>query len=66
MSLRDYSIFEKTLGLNDFYWGEEDYPYPMGNIQTTGKVMPEMLAAALKQPIIGTYVILTKFNGGLI
>jgi choline dehydrogenase-like flavoprotein len=47
------TIFEKTLGLNDFYWGENDYPYPMGNIQTTGKVSPEMLAAALKQPMKG-------------
>ena len=47
------TTFEKTLGLNDFYWGEKDYPYPMGNIQTTGKVLPEMLAAALKQPMKG-------------
>jgi choline dehydrogenase-like flavoprotein len=47
------TIFEKTLGLNDFYWGEKDYPYPMGNIQTTGKVLPEMLAAALKKPAKG-------------
>jgi choline dehydrogenase-like flavoprotein len=45
--------FEKTLGLNDFYWGEKDYPFPMGNIQTTGKVLPEMLAAMLKQPMQG-------------
>jgi choline dehydrogenase-like flavoprotein len=48
------TTFEKTLGLNDFYWGEKDYPYPMGNIQTTGKVLPEMLAAALKNPAKGT------------
>ncbi|MGD8662715.1 MAG: GMC family oxidoreductase [Desulfobacterales bacterium] len=47
------TTFEKTLGMNDFYWGEKDYPYPMGNIQTTGKVMPEMLAAALKEPMKG-------------
>ncbi|MGD8970019.1 MAG: GMC family oxidoreductase [Desulfobacterales bacterium] len=50
---RNPTAFEKTLGLNDFYWGEKNYPYPLGNIQTTGKVMPEMLAAALKQPMKG-------------
>jgi choline dehydrogenase-like flavoprotein len=45
--------FEKTLGLNDFYWGEKDYPYPMGNIQTTGKVFPSMLAGMFGKPIKG-------------
>ena len=46
-------VFEKSLGLNDFYWGENDYPYPMGNVQTTGKVFPEMLAAMFGEPIAG-------------
>jgi choline dehydrogenase-like flavoprotein len=46
-------VFEKTIGLNDFYWGEKDYPYPMGNIQTTGKVFPEMLAAMFTEPLPG-------------
>ncbi len=48
------TVFEKTLGLNDFYWGEPDYPYPMGNIQTTGKVTAEMLAPQLKEPLRGS------------
>jgi choline dehydrogenase-like flavoprotein len=30
--------FQKTLSINDFYWGEEGYDYPMGQIQTLGKV----------------------------
>jgi choline dehydrogenase-like flavoprotein len=46
-------VFEKSIGLNDFYWGERDYPYPMGNVQTTGKVFPEMLAAMFREPIPG-------------
>ena len=29
--------FQKTLGLNDFYFGTRDFPYPMGNIQMVGK-----------------------------
>jgi choline dehydrogenase-like flavoprotein len=31
------TIFEKTLGVNDFYFGMEGFAYPMGNIQMTGK-----------------------------
>ena len=37
------TVFQKTLGINDFYWGEPDYPYPMGQIQLSGKVNKEML-----------------------
>ena len=29
--------FQKTLGLNDFYFGSKDFQYPMGNIQMVGK-----------------------------
>jgi len=37
------TVFQKTLGINDFYWGEPDFPYPMGQIQLSGKVNKEML-----------------------
>jgi choline dehydrogenase-like flavoprotein len=36
------TVYQKTLGLNDFYFGTEDYPYPMGNIQMVGKSLPAM------------------------
>jgi choline dehydrogenase-like flavoprotein len=29
--------FQKTLGLNDFYFGADDWPYPLGHIQMVGK-----------------------------
>lgn len=29
--------FQKTLGVNDFYFGDDDFTYPMGNIQMVGK-----------------------------
>lgn len=32
------ALFQKTLGLADFYWGDEEWPYPMGFIQMLGKV----------------------------
>jgi choline dehydrogenase-like flavoprotein len=29
--------FQKTLGLNDFYFGADDWDYPLGHIQMVGK-----------------------------
>jgi choline dehydrogenase-like flavoprotein len=29
--------FQKTLGLNDYYFGDTDFDYPMGNLQMVGK-----------------------------
>jgi choline dehydrogenase-like flavoprotein len=29
--------FQKTLGLNDYYFGDDDFDYPMGNLQMVGK-----------------------------
>ena len=29
--------FQKTLGLNDFYFGSDDWQYPLGHIQMVGK-----------------------------
>jgi choline dehydrogenase-like flavoprotein len=31
------TVFQKTLGLNDFYFGNDDFEYPLGNIQMVGK-----------------------------
>lgn len=31
------TIFGKTLGLNDFYFGDDDFKFPMGHIQMLGK-----------------------------
>jgi choline dehydrogenase-like flavoprotein len=36
------TIFQKTLGLNDFYLGADDFDYPLGNIQMVGKSQAEM------------------------
>lgn len=35
--------FQKTLGVNDFYFGAPDWNYPMGHIQLLGKAKKEML-----------------------
>jgi choline dehydrogenase-like flavoprotein len=31
------TVYQKTLGINDFYFGVDDYEYPVGNIQMMGK-----------------------------
>src|SRR5881394_540886 len=36
------TVFQKTLGLNDFYFGSDDYEYPLGNIQMVGKSQAPM------------------------
>ena len=39
------TVFQKTLGLNDFYFGSDDFEYPLGNIQMVGKSRPTCTAA---------------------
>jgi len=34
---RNDTVFQKTLALNDFYLGADDYQWPVGNIQMVGK-----------------------------
>jgi choline dehydrogenase-like flavoprotein len=34
--------YQKTLGLNDFYFGSDDFDFPLGNIQMVGKSQAEM------------------------
>jgi choline dehydrogenase-like flavoprotein len=36
------TVFQKTLGVNDFYFGTDDFDYPMGNIQMIGKSQADM------------------------
>jgi choline dehydrogenase-like flavoprotein len=38
------TTFQKTLGINDFYWGDNDFDYPMGHVQLLGKVNADMIA----------------------
>jgi choline dehydrogenase-like flavoprotein len=40
---RNDTVFQKTLGINDFYSATKDYEYPMGNIQMVGKSNAEAM-----------------------
>ncbi|MCA1992964.1 MAG: GMC family oxidoreductase [Coleofasciculus sp. S288] len=37
--------FSRTLGLNDFYWGDQDFPYPMGHVQNSGGIFQDVIFA---------------------
>jgi choline dehydrogenase-like flavoprotein len=41
----NHANFQKMIAVNDFYWGEPDFPYPMGMVQNTGNVLADMLPA---------------------
>lgn len=32
------TVFQKTLSVNDYYFGSDDFPYPMGHISFVGKM----------------------------
>lgn len=36
-------LFQRTLYINDFYWGDEDFPYPMGHIQDSGGILQDVI-----------------------
>jgi choline dehydrogenase-like flavoprotein len=37
--------FQKTLGVNDYYWGADDFDFPLGHIQMLGKTDAGILRA---------------------
>jgi choline dehydrogenase-like flavoprotein len=39
------TVFQKTLAVNDFYFGDDDFPYPMGHISFVGKLDAIALSA---------------------
>lgn len=39
------TIFQKTLSVNDFYFGTDEWPFPMGHISFVGKLDPVTLRA---------------------
>src|SRR5688572_11203766 len=39
------TVFQKTLGINDFYFGSKDFEYPMGHISFVGKLDAVALSA---------------------
>jgi len=36
-------VFQRTVCVNDFYWGNKDFPYPIGHVQNTGGVLADVI-----------------------
>jgi choline dehydrogenase-like flavoprotein len=36
-------LFPRTVGVNDFYWGDNQYSYPMGHVQNAGGILQDVL-----------------------
>ena len=36
-------FFQRTRYINDFYWGDEDFSYPMGHIQNSGGILQDVM-----------------------
>jgi choline dehydrogenase-like flavoprotein len=47
------TVFQKTLALNDFYFGTKDWAYPMGHISFVGKLDADTLAAGAPPVVPG-------------
>jgi choline dehydrogenase-like flavoprotein len=43
-SRKNPTRFQKTIAVNDYYWGEKDFPWPMGHLQLMGKTDTDILA----------------------
>ncbi|MEM8808545.1 MAG: GMC family oxidoreductase [Cyanobacteria bacterium P01_G01_bin.38] len=52
--------FPKTVYVNDFYWGDDEFPYPMGHIYNTGGLLADLIFAEAP-PLLS---ILAKFVPG--
>ena len=49
------TVFQKTTAVNDYYFGDDEFAWPMGNIQALGKLQAGMLSAAkpfLPKPLL--------------
>jgi choline dehydrogenase-like flavoprotein len=42
------TMFQKTLGVNDYYYGDAGYAHPMGHVQMLGKSQPDMFRGDAK------------------
>jgi len=47
------TVFQKTFGLNDFYFPSEEWEYPMGHISFVGKSDADLLAAGAPRIVPG-------------
>lgn len=55
--------FPRTMGVNDFYWGDKDFAYPMGHIQNSGGIFQDVIFA--EAPPVFSFLAKAMPNFGL-
>lgn len=55
--------FRRSVYVNDFYWGDEDFAYPMGHVQNSGGLLQDIIFA--ESPPILTVLAKVMPNFGL-
>ncbi|MGL5807804.1 MAG: GMC oxidoreductase [Xenococcaceae cyanobacterium] len=43
ISSANSGLYQRTLGINDFYWGNGDYPFPMGHVENSGGILQDVI-----------------------
>ena len=62
-TLPNPTVFQKTLGVNDFYFGDDEFKYPMGHISFVGKLDGVALSAGAPALVPGmTLEIMAKHS----
>lgn len=54
--------FQRTLYINDFYWGDENFSYPMGHIQNSGGIFQDVIFAESPPVFSGLAKVLPGFG----
>ncbi|MBW4696056.1 MAG: GMC family oxidoreductase [Lyngbya sp. HA4199-MV5] len=54
LSASNSGTFQRSVSVNDFYWGEKEFPYPMGHIQNTGGLLQDVIFAE-SPPILSVF-----------
>ncbi len=52
---KNSSVYQKTLGINDYYLANDDHKYPLGNIQLLGKINEDILKANI--PFVPNWIL---------
>ena len=56
------ATFRPSVGINDFYWGNGDYKYPMGHIKNSGGLLQDLIFAE-SPPILSVLARLLPGSG---
>jgi choline dehydrogenase-like flavoprotein len=54
--------FQRSVSVNDFYWGTKDFAYPMGHIQNTGGLLQDIIFAESPPILSGLAQVMPGFG----